>query len=416
MAYNVHILRPASLSPGIVEDAFSIIEQNNNGPLKFTLTPYDYEPEAGELEEIEDLLDIGTHESPDSRIMFSRTHASASYSNRTYENDRSRFGLREFIQRWRGREPSKPLPIGKRLKSVDQVLHDCKKVSKRYRREMGLDGEKNLVIVMTTQGNVNNFFAEGADVNTPTAMVQINHTVMQEGNPHLLLAYYMAAMPIKALGFNEVDYIQRYAHYDTRGCMNDLCADNVFQLRIKTKTADICSDCKKILKQKDVPFEYIVQARKMFTTIRDIQNHIEDFENRWTTPGISVGKNIRIPEHGKVIKLSPKELAVYRLFLCVEEGISYIEISQYRDKLKELYKKYYNRSTNEEIDSVIDGLCVIDGEQSNLRQTISRVNKKVKSAFEKIYCQAYQIKGGNGERKKISLDRTLVSYEEGWEF
>jgi len=198
--------------------------------------------------------------------------------------------------------------------------------------------------------------------------------------------------------------------------MNDLCADNVFQLRIKTKTADICSDCKKILKQKDVPFEYIVQARKMFTTIRDIQNHIEDFENRWTTPGISVGKNIRIPEHGKVIKLSPKELAVYRLFLCVEEGISYIEIGQYRDKLKELYKKYYNRSTNEEIDSVIDGLCVIDGEQSNLRQTISRLNKKVKSAFEKIYCQAYQIKGGNGERKKISLDRTLVSYEEGWEF
>ena len=252
MAYNVHILRPASLSPGIVEDAFSIIEQNNNGPLKFTLTPYDYEPEAGELEEIEDLLDIGTHESPDSRIMFSRTDASASYSNRTYENDRSRFGLREFIQKWRGREPSKPLPIGKRLKSVDQVLHDCKKVSKRYRLEMGLDGEKNLVIVMTTQGNVNNFFAEGADVNTPTAMVQINHTVMQEGNPHLLLAYYMAAMPIKALGFNEVDYIQRYAHYDTRGCMNDLCADNVFQLRIKTKTADICSDCKKILKQKNI--------------------------------------------------------------------------------------------------------------------------------------------------------------------
>ena len=130
-------------------------------------------------------------------------------------------------------------------------------------------------LVMTTQGNVNNFFAEGADVNNPTAMVQINHTVMQEGNPHLLLAYYMA-LPIKA------DYIQRYAHYDTRGCMN--CADNVFQLRIKTKTADICSDCKKILKQKDVPF-HIVQARKN-TTIRDIQNHIEDFENRWTTPGV----------------------------------------------------------------------------------------------------------------------------------
>ncbi|MAO45915.1 MAG: hypothetical protein CL823_02075 [Crocinitomicaceae bacterium] len=413
MAYNVHILRPASLSPGIVEDAFSIIEQNNNGPLNFTLSAYDYEPEAGDLEDMDKHGDIESSALNINLYMPNEmSPALPDYSAR----DRSRFGLREFIQKWRGKEPSKPLPIGRRLKSVDQVLHECNKVSKRYRQEMGIEGENNLVVVMTTQGNLNNFFAEGADVNTPTAMVQINHTVMQEGNPHLLLAYYMAAMPIKALGFNEVDYIQRYAHYDTRGCMNDLCADNVFQLRIKTKTADICSDCKKILKQKNVPFEYVVQARKTFTTIRDIQNHIEDFENRWTTPGISVGSSVRIPEHGKVVKLSPKEIAVYRLFLCVEEGISYTEISQYKEKLKELYKKYYNRSTNEEIESVVDGLCVIDGEQSNLRQTISRLNSKVKSALGKIHCQAYQIKGGNGERKKISLDRKLVSYKEGWEF
>ena len=80
---------------------------------------------------------------------------------------------------------------------------------------------------------------------------------------------------------------------------------------------------------------------------------------------------------------------MYRLFLCVEEGISYTEIGQFKEKLKELYKKYYNRSTNEEIESVVDGLCVIDGEQSNLRQTISRLNAKIKGAFGKIYCQVY---------------------------
>ena len=113
------------------------------------------------------------------------------------------------------------------------MLESCKVIARDFRKQNGITETNNLVIVTTTQGNTNNFFAEGADIITPTALVQINHTVMQEGNPHLLLTYYMAAMPLKALGFNDPDYINKYAHQNTKGCMNDLGAEDVYHLRIK---------------------------------------------------------------------------------------------------------------------------------------------------------------------------------------
>ncbi|HIB77635.1 MAG TPA: hypothetical protein EYO58_08500, partial [Flavobacteriales bacterium] len=231
--YNVHILRPASLSEGIVEDAFSIIEHSkgyNEGPVKFYLHPWDYEPHAGKLEE-EDFYE----EEPSRTI---NTQSEMMYS---MEFDDSALDL---VKKFKEAEVTPALPIGKRKIPVDELLERCKDIAAEFRHHNGISEKNNLVIVTTTQGNTNNFFAEGTDIVTPTALVQINHTVMQAGNPHLLLTYYMAAMPLKALGFNDPDYINKYAHYNTKGCMNDLCAEDVYHLRIKTKTADICETCK----------------------------------------------------------------------------------------------------------------------------------------------------------------------------
>ena len=398
MNYKVHILRPASLSPGIVEDAFSIIEQSITGPITFKLSSFDYEPHAVDLEH------SGYQGSDPELGIFLR--ATPNYNLFDVQND--------FITQWREKEPTPPLPIGERINTVSEVLEDCKQIASRYRQQEGLTGE-NMVIVCTTRGNTNNFFAEGADKVTPTAMLQINHTVMQGGNPHLLLAYYMAAMPLKGIGFNEVNYIEKYAHFDTRGCMNDLGADDVNHLRIKTKTADICKDCKTILRDKNVPFEFIKQVREIFTLIREIQNHIEDFDNAWTYPGISVGPQITIPEHGKVVKFSPVEKAVYSLFLCIDEGIKYVDIGDYRGKLKDLYGTYYNRSSVAEIDQVVESLCNIL-EPGRLREAVSKCNKKIKEALGNDFSDQYQIKGPRGGAKRIKLDRSLVKHLEGYEF
>ena len=403
--YNVHILRPASLSEGIVEDAFSIIEHSkgyNEGPVKFYLHPWDYEPHAGKLEEEgfyeeEPSITIDTQ----SETMFSRPFADSS---------------RDLIRKFREAEVTPALPIGKRNIPVDELLERCKDIAAEFRHENGISEKNNLVIVTTTQGNTNNFFAEGADIVTPTALVQINHTVMQAGNPHLLLTYYMAAMPLKALGFNDPDYIHKYAHYNTKGCMNDLCAEDVYHLRIKTKTADICETCKKVLSDKKVPYPIISQLRGVFGLVRKIQINIEDFEQDWAQPRVEIGaKKLGFPDNGLVLSLSPKEMSVYVLFMKADEGIHHNDMSTHQRELIRLYGLCYNGGDPDSIKATVGSLCDISN-TDNLRQTIAKCNAKIKKVLGKEMCTPFLIGGNWGELKSIKCDRTLVAFSDSWGF
>jgi hypothetical protein len=403
--YNVHILRPASLSEGIVEDAFSIIEHSkgyNEGPVKFYLHPWDYEPHAGKLEE-EDFYE----EEPSRTI---NTQSEVMYSMRFDDS------ALDLVKKFREAEVTPALPIGKRKIPVDELLERCKEIATEFRQQNGISEKNNLVIVTTTQGNTNNFFAEGADIVTPTALVQINHTVMQAGNPHLLLTYYMAAMPLKALGFNDPDYIRKYAHYNTKGCMNDLCAEDVYHLRIKTKTADICETCKKVLADKKVPFPIISQLRSIFGLVRKIQINIEDFEQDWAQPRVEIGaRKLGFPDNGLVLRLSPKEMAVYVLFMKSDEGIHYNDMEVHQRKLKGLYGLCYNGDDSREITMTVNSLCDISN-TDNLRQTISRCNSKLKKVLGNEMSRPFLIGGSWGEKKSIKCDRTLVEFSDSWGF
>ena len=403
--YNVHILRPASLSEGIVEDAFSIIEHSkgyNEGPVKFYLHPWDYELHAGKLEEAD------FYEEEPRRTI--NTQSEMMYSMKLDDS------ARDLVRKFREAEVTPALPIGKRKVPIDELLERCKKIAAVFRHQNGISEKNNLVIVTTTQGNLNNYFAEGADILTPTALVQINHTVMQAGNPHLLLTYYMAAMPLKALGFNDPDYIRKYAHYNTKGCMNDLCAEDVYHLRIKTKTADICETCKQVLTDKKVPFPIISQLRGIFGLVREIQINIEDFEQDWAQPKVEIGaRKLGFPDNGLVLRLSPKEMAVYVLFMKSEEGIHYNDMESHQGELKGLYGLCYNGDDAREITVTVNSLCDISN-TDNLRQTISRCNAKLKKVLGKDMSRPFLIGGSWGEKKSINCDRTLVAFSDSWGF
>ena len=404
--YHVHILRPSSLSDGIVEDAFSIIEHSkgySDGPLRFQLHSWDYEGSAKDLEE-----PGATGDEPRETV---DVESSKMYYSAPLERSN-----RSFFRLFRQKEVTPPLPIGKREISVDELLANCKRIANDFRKKSGLNEENNLVIVTTTQGNTNNFFAEGADLNTPTALVQINHTVMQEGNPQLLLAYYMAAMPLKAIGFNDPDYINKYAHQNTKGCMNDLCAEDVSHLRIKTKTADVCEICKNILRDKKVPYPIIKQVRDIFGLVRKIQINIEDFEQDWSQPRIEISASrLNFPDNGKVLKLSPKEMAIYVLFMTQKDGIHYDEMSDYKSNLEILYGKCYRGGIIELMKYTVESLCDIS-DKDNLRETISKCNTKIKNALGREMSFHFIIKGARGEKKSISSDRSLVSFGNVWGF
>lgn len=386
--YRVDILKPKTLPEGIVEDAFSIASKVD-GPIKYRLVDWDYEP-YDELEEAEEAFDS-------MNVRLSRNSIS----------------MNNFISEWRNKEEPEAIPIGARIHSLEEVLTDCFKISLQYRNTLEGGPQPDLVLVMTTRGNTSNFFAEGASRETPTAMIQVNHTVMQEGNPHLLLAYYFAAMPLKALGFNEPDYIKRYSHLEPMGCMNDLGASNVHHLKIKTKTADICEKCKRVLRDKNVPFRIIQHVREIFNLVREIQIHIEDIFEEWVEHQMVIGNKVQFPNIGKSVNFSPLEMAVYLLFLSNEEGIKYTEFDNHTQEFRSVYGRYSRLNTNEEIDEVVNNICNI-ADTAPLRQVVSRCNRKIKDCLE-VNFESFQIKGPNAEKKVISSSREVVRYEDGWE-
>jgi hypothetical protein len=398
--FHVHILRPASLPDGLVEDAFSIIEHAkgfHDGPVKFSLHSWDFEPDAWRLQEEE--LEA---EGPLNQIVL---HNTLRHSEST-----AFYSMRPMVQRLRGMVASDPLKIGMRKMSAERILNACDQVASDFRTRMGIGASNSLVLIATTQGNTNNFFSSLTTSQPHTAFVQINHTVLQAGQRHLLLAHYFASLPLRALGFSDLDYNENYAHLETRGCMNDLCADSLDQLRIKTKTADICDDCKGILSDNKVPFPIIEQLRNVFSLVRKIQINIEDFQQDWRQPRLVIkARQLEFPDNGLALRIPPIQMALYVLFMQTADGIHYSDMDQHLSEFTRLYGQCYAGDDPSEAASVARRLCDISDSDA-LRQTISHCNAKIKGALGRDVAAPFLIQGPRGEKKRISCDRALVEF------
>ena len=127
------------------------------------------------------------------------------------------------------------------------------RVEQRYRTEYDIPHD-DFVIVLSSQGNIENFFVIPRLDGTRMGAIQVNHTASEEIGGHLI-GYYLMALPVMLLAYGEggmFDYLDNHAHRQTKGCLNDLCEDDVRELGIKTKTGDICRECKKDFQDKNL--------------------------------------------------------------------------------------------------------------------------------------------------------------------
>ena len=199
----------------------------------------------------------------------------------------------------------------------------------------------DFVIVLSGQGNIENFFVIPRLEGTRMGAIQVNHTAIEEIGGHLI-GYYLMALPVMLLAYGEggmFDYLDNHAHRQTKGCLNDLCEDDVRELGIKTKTGDICRECKKDFQDKNLDWSLIRQMRQGFELVRAIQLNLEDFLEGVALPPLTVGVKPRFESLGKTVPLSPKEMAVYVTFLeAGTEGIRLKEIGDRKGQLLTLTK------------------------------------------------------------------------------
>ena len=113
-----------------------------------------------------------------------------------------------------------------------------------------------------------------------------------------------------------------------------------------------------------------------------------------------------MPDFGNIeIKLRPLEKALYRLYLDHPEGIGLSFLCDYREELNNIYKQISSIGDLEEMKARIDD--IVNVTKSSAVEKISKIKAAFVKAIGEELAKNYYIQGGNGEVKKVLLDREL---------
>ena len=188
--------------------------------------------------------------------------------------------------------------------------------------------------------------------------------------------------------------------------MMDFC-ENKRDITLKIRTADLCPDCLNIIKSKDVPFNFLNQVFSLWEEIRKNIAFREraEFLNRMGRMIINPPrKTLLFPDYGDiVVKLQPKEMAFYQLFISEPYGINLHNLIDHAMTLKD----YYFKITGNDDIAAIENIYAINDNVAS--QLISKTNKKLVDNLGETLASYYTIEKTMNEPHKIRINREYVS-------
>ena len=103
--------------------------------------------------------------------------------------------------------------------------------------------------------------------------------------------------------------------------------------------------------------------------------------------------NLLFPSIGACIRLTPKEMTVYKFFLSRERGISYNDFVDHEQELIDLYLRHYKGSDDHAYAKAeeIVGRWTNPYSNQDLREVISKINSKIKKSITGRYSAGFQI-------------------------
>lgn len=122
---------------------------------------------------------------------------------------------------------------------------------------------------------------------------------------------------------------------------------------------------------------------------------------------ITADYRILLPDYNNMeIQMTPLVKAVYLLFLRHPEGIVFKHLMDYRDELKEIYKKIKGDrwiiSQRRSIEDVTDPM------KNSINEKCARVREAFVTRFDERLAKHYIITGERGEPKRITLPQDLI--------
>ncbi len=263
------------------------------------------------------------------------------------------------------------------------------------------------VILLTEVSNTNNWFAsldEKMPFNGFIHTADWNHFIKcQDSFP---IAFEVIALVLQKHMFNDYNEARSSVHLDPIGCINDMCLEKK-DIKLKLRTADICPDCMNKLKGK-LSFAEINQALNIMESLRVKMLFSQNFKQNVPLSRLVIDNDNRIflPDFGNIeIKLRPLEKTLYFFYLNHPDGVGLSFLRGKREEMYDIYTKLSGIGSLEEMKSRINDM--VDVTKSSAFEKISKIKASFVKAIGEELAKNYYIQGGNGEVKKVLLDREL---------
>ncbi len=227
--------------------------------------------------------------------------------------------------------------------------------------------------------------------------------------PQYPIAYEVMANVLRCLMNPIMELSGPYSHMSAIGCMNDLCMDKK-SIVLKLKTADLCAVCHTKLLEERVDERIIEQGFEIFEGIRK-QFLFRQGLQKSVRPGkieLNAQRKLFLNDLGNLeLKLYPLDKVLYVFYLNHLEGIRLNELSDHKQELLALYRKFSNADSDDAIKLKIDDL--INPFSGSFSQKKSRINKTINNLLGPNLARYYCIAGEPGERFKINLPADLIN-------
>ena len=295
-------------------------------------------------------------------------------------------------------------PINKyHFLSFSQLYDICE----NYRKKHNIDKNDN-VFLLSGANNYQNWFSN-MDHERNNYFVQVTEWELFFGTEievSFLLCYQVMAWLLKRNMFSSEKEVMGAVHHKPIGCMMDFCEEKK-DITLKIRTADLCPKCLNIIKSKDVPLNFLNQVFSLWEEIRKNIAFREraEFLNKMGRMIINPSKKtLFFPDYGDIlVKLQPKEMAFYQLFISEPNGIN---LNSLRDHANTLKHYYFIITGNDDIAATENIYAIHDNVASQL---ISRIKKKLVDNLGETLAYYYIIERIMNEPHKILINREYVN-------
>jgi hypothetical protein len=287
--------------------------------------------------------------------------------------------------------------------SFSQLYDICE----NYRKKHNIDTNDH-VFLLSGANNYQNWFSN-MDHEGNNYFVQVTEWELFFGaelEVSFILCYQVMAWLLKRKLFSSEAEVMDAVHKKAKGCMMDFC-ENKRDITLKIRTADLCPDCLNIIKSKDVPLNFLNQVFSLWEEIRKNIAFREraEFLNRMGRMIINPPKKtLFFPDYGDiVVKLQPKEMTFYQLFISVPNGINLHSLIDHAMTLKDYY---FIITGNDDIAAIENIYAINDNVASQL---LSKINKKLVDNLGETLASYYTIEKTMNEPHKIRINREYVT-------